>query len=204
LHSLSSGGPYRRKNNSDRPFNSVVEYHIEIHLRKIATALQAGSTNFTLREEYMLVRCTICNHDRRQEIEQALLRGDSHQTISLQFSVSRGVVSRHLRHIGEAVKRARELAEVEIERGKSVLMQLRELVSQAQYLGLRAERAGDIRTGLAALRDLTRILELEARLTGELNEKPETKVLNLNLDPDTARRITETFLARHKERIQNE
>jgi hypothetical protein len=51
---------------------------------------------------------------------------------------------------------------------------------------------------------VTRILELEARLTGELNEKPETKILNLNFDPDTARRIGETFLARHKERTQNE
>jgi len=72
-------------------------------------------------------------------------------------------------------------------------MQLRELVSQAQYLGLRAERAGDNRTALAALRDVTRILELEARLTGELNEKPETKILNLNFDPDTARRISENI-----------
>jgi hypothetical protein len=150
----------------------------------------------------MSAKCKICNHDRRQEIEQALFRGDSHRAISQQFSVSRYVVDRHLQHVADAVKRAREL--VEIDHGKTVLMQLRELVSQAQYLGLRAERAGDNRTALAALRDVTRILELEARLTGELNEKPETKILNLNFDPDTARRISETFLARHKEPTPNE
>jgi hypothetical protein len=158
--------------------------------------------NLTGKEEYVLMRCRICNHDQRQEIERALFSGHSHHAISQQFSVSRYVVAKHLAHVADAVKRARE--EMELEHGKSILNQLRELVSQARYLGLRAERAGDNRTALAAVRDVTRILELEARLTGELNEKAETKILNVNFDPDTAKRMTEIFLARHKERIQNE
>lgn len=87
---------------------------------------------------------------------------------------------------------------MEVERGKSLLVQLRELGSQARYLGVRAKQTGDYRTAVVALRESTRILELEARLTGELNEKSETKILNLTLDAETARRITQTFLARHK------
>jgi hypothetical protein len=143
-------------------------------------------------------KCRICNHDQRQEIEKALLRGHSHHAVSQQFAVSRGVVERHLRHVSDAVKHAREL--MEVEHGKSIFVQLRELGSQAQYLGVRAERAGDFRTALTALRELARILELEARLTGEFDEKPETKILNF-FDADTARRITQTFLARHKEKL---
>jgi hypothetical protein len=150
----------------------------------------------TIREGFVLPpKCRICNHDQRQEIEQALIRGHSHRAISQQFTVSRGVVDRHLKHVSHDVKHVREL--MEVEHGKSLLVQLRELGSQARYLGVRAKRAGDYRTALAAVRELTRILELEARLTGELNEKPETKILNLTLDADTARRMTETFLARH-------
>lgn len=150
----------------------------------------------------MSLKCKICNHDQRQEIERALLGGHSHDAISQQFSVSRDVVAKHFVHVADALKTARDL--MEAEHGKTVSMQLQELVSQAQYLGLRAERAGDYRTALAALRELIRILELQARLTGELDEKPVTKIVNLSLDPDHARRIVETFLARHKEQIQNE
>jgi hypothetical protein len=151
-----------------------------------------------IREGFVLPpKCRICNHDQRQEIELALLRGQSRRAISQQFNISCGVVDRHLKHVSHDVKCAQE--RMEVEHGKSVLVQLRQLGSQAQYLGCRAQRAGDYRTALAALREFTRILELGARLTGELDEKLETKILNF--DADTARRIAQTFLARHKGEI---
>ena len=87
--------------------------------------------------------CSICKHDRRQEIEDAVLRGHSHRAIALQFTLSRGGISRHMKHVSEAVNHAREV--IEIEQGKSILAQLWELVSQARYLGARAERLGDYR-----------------------------------------------------------
>ena len=140
-------------------------------------------------------KCSICNHDRRQEIEHALLRGESHRVVAQQFTVPRGAVARHLKHVSTALTQARKLREVE--EGKSILIQLRELNLQAEQLKARADRAGDCRTSLLAVREKTRLVELEARLTGELNERPETKVLNFTLDAETARRMTETFLARH-------
>ena len=75
---------------------------------------------------------------------------------------------------------------------------------QAEQLRARADRAGDYRAALIAVREKTGLVELEARLTGELNEKPETKIVNLNFDAETARRLTETFLARHKERSHDD
>ena len=143
-------------------------------------------------------KCSICNHDRRQEIEYALLRGESHRAVAQQFTVPRGAVPRHLKHVSTALTQARKLGEVEDD--KSILTQLRELILEVEQLITRADRAGDYRTVLVALREKTRLLELKARLTGELNEKPETKIVNLNLDAESARRLTETFLARHKER----
>ncbi|HXP68168.1 MAG TPA: hypothetical protein VOA88_02695 [Candidatus Dormibacteraeota bacterium] len=90
---------------------------------------------------------------------------------------------------------AQELREVEGSR--SILIQLRELRIQVEQIRARADRAGDYRTSLLAVREKTRLVELEARLTGELNERPQTKILNFTLDAETARRMTETFLARH-------
>ena len=141
-------------------------------------------------------KCSICNHDRRQEIEHSLLRGESYRAVAQQFTVPRGAVARHLKHVSTALTQARKLREVED--GKSILIQLRELNLQAEQLKARADRAGDYRTALVALREMTRLVELEARLTGELNEKPETKIVNLNFDAETARRMAETFLARHQ------
>jgi hypothetical protein len=143
-------------------------------------------------------KCSICNHDRRQEIERTLLSGESHRAVAQRFTVPRGAVARHLKHVSTALTQARKLGEVEDD--KSILIQLRELILEVEQVITRADRAGDYRTVLVALREKTRFLELKARLTGELNEKPETKIVNLNLDAESARRLTETFLARHKER----
>ena len=142
-------------------------------------------------------KCSLCIHDRRQEIEQALLSGDSYRTIAQRFTVSRDAVVRHRKHLPAALAHARELKEVA--HGDSLLAQLRELTLEAQRLKVKAERSGDYRTALAAVRELTRLVELAARLSGELNERPETKILNLTLDAETARRMAETFLARHLE-----
>jgi hypothetical protein len=147
-------------------------------------------------------KCCICNHDRRQEIEGALLRGESHRAVAQRFTIPRGAAASHLKHLSTALTQARKLKE--IEGGKSILLQLRELNLQADQVKARADRTGDYRTALAALREKTRLVELEARLTGELNEKRDTKIVNLNLDAETARRLTETFLARHKERPHHE
>jgi hypothetical protein len=146
-------------------------------------------------DKFVPRKCSLCIDDRRQEIEQALLCGDSYRTVAQRFTVSRDAVGRHRKHLPAALAKAQDLKEVA--RGDSLLAQLRDLNLQAQHLKVKAERAGDYRTALAAVRELTRLVELAARLSGELNERPETKILNLTLDAETARRMTETFLTRH-------
>lgn len=143
--------------------------------------------------KFMSRKCSICNHNRRQEIERALLRGESHHAVAQQFTISRGAVARHLKHVSTALTQAQEVEED----GKSILRRVGELILQAEQVKARANREGDYRTALAALREMTRLVELQARLTGELQEKHETKIVNLTFDAETARRVTETFLARH-------
>ncbi len=76
--------------------------------------------------------------------------------------------------------------------------QLRDLTSEAQRLKEKAETEGDFRTALAAVRELCRIVELVAKLRGEIDGCNEINVVNFQLDADTAKRISETFLVRHR------
>jgi hypothetical protein len=139
--------------------------------------------------------------DRRQEIEQEMLSGGSYRVVAQRFAVSRDAVVRHRRHLPAALARAQELKEVV--HGDSLLAQLRDLTAEAQRLKAIAEEAGDYRAALAAVRELCRIVELMAKLSGELESHSETKILNVTLDAESARRISETFLARHQPLLES-
>jgi hypothetical protein len=77
---------------------------------------------------------------------------------------------------------------------------LRALTIEAKHLKGKAELAGDYRTALLAVRELCRIVELVAKLRGELDERAEINVVNFQLDAETAKKIGNTFLARHQVR----
>jgi hypothetical protein len=64
-----------------------------------------------------------------------------------------------------------EHAEVlEVERADSIVTKMATLESEAQRIGRKAEGAGQYSTALMAVRELVRIVELQARIAGELNE----------------------------------
>lgn len=77
--------------------------------------------------------------------------------------------------------------------------QLEELTQEAKRITEQAKTAGDARTALAAIRVRCCIVELAAKLRGELDGRSQTNVLNVHLDSETAKRIAETYLARHRE-----
>jgi hypothetical protein len=145
-------------------------------------------------------KCSICMDNRRQDIEQEMLSGGSYRVVAQRFAVSRDAIVRHRRHLPAVLARAQEVKKVA--HGDSLLAQLRDLTSEAQRLKAIAEEAGDYRAALAAVRELCRIVELVAKLSGELDSHSETKILNVTLDPETAQRISKTFLARHQPSLE--
>jgi hypothetical protein len=145
-------------------------------------------------------KCSLCIHERRYDIEQAMLAGGSYRVVAQRFAVSRDAVVRHRRHLPAVLTRAQEVKEAA--HGDSLLAQLRDLTSEAKRLKAMAEEAGDYRAALAAVRELCRIVELVAKLSGELDSHSETKILNVTLDPETAQRISQTFLARHQPSLE--
>jgi hypothetical protein len=140
-------------------------------------------------------RCSVCTHPRRPEIDHAIVAGNSYRTVAQQFTVPRDAVVRHRRHLSVAL--AKPLSSEQIFPQEALLGQLEELKSEAQRLKQKAEQEGDYRTALAAVRELCRIVELVAKLCGQIDSRTETKILNVNFDPETVNRITKTFLARH-------
>lgn len=81
--------------------------------------------------------------------------------------------------------------------GDSTSALLQELREQVWDIKERAEAAGDLRVALLCLRTLHEFVEFEAKLRGELDERPQANIVNVNLDPGLAIRIAQTYVARH-------
>ena len=75
---------------------------------------------------------------------------------------------------------------------------LKKIMDEAWRLKELAEAAGEHRLALACLHSIYQFAEFAARLAGELDDRSQTNVLNVCLDPATATRIAETYLNRDK------
>ena len=82
----------------------------------------------------------------------------------------------------------------------ALVRELSALTQDAVQIEKRAVLRGDDGTVLAALREICRIVELSARLGGELEDKITTNILNVNMDTETAKRILKIYEKRHTNR----
>jgi len=124
--------------------------------------------------------CTITAHPQRDAIDAALLAGQSLRDIARQYRVGKDAIARY-RNERMPVPLAVAKKSAEVARGVSVLEQIRVLATDAQRIGNRAEAEGDLRTALMGVRELVRIVELQAKLSGELDERPQ---VNLVIAPE--------------------
>lgn len=149
------------------------------------------------QRSYKLPRtCTICSHHRRLEIDRCIVAGETFRNIAKRVSLSAAALFRHSRHLPIDLGKAHEAEQVAHADG--LLGQLKQLTSDARRIQEKAERAEDYRAALAGVRELIRIIDLVARLSGELQERNETNILNIHIDPQTATRMAEIYLARRK------
>jgi len=120
--------------------------------------------------------CSICAHAEREAIDAALVAGEPYRDISGRFGVSRSALTRHkAQHIGQAVAQAQ--GEAVTAAGGAVLAKIAALEADAKRLQAKAEKSGDYRTAIAALREMVRIVELLAKLQGELTEGTTINIL---------------------------
>ena len=123
-------------------------------------------------------RCTICNHPQREGIDEALVAGEAFRNIAQRFAASPDAVYRHQQgHLPQALVQAKEASEVS--QADGLLAKMHALEADAKRIQGAAEKAGDFRTALQGIRELVRIIELQARLLGELKDGTTVNLLVL-------------------------
>src|SRR5215212_2033971 len=121
-------------------------------------------------------RCTVCDHRERHSIDEALVSGTPYRSVAKRFELSDSAVYRHkTEHLPAHLLKAREVEEAA--RADDLLDQVRNLQTHALDILERAEKAGDLRTALAAISQARGNLELLGKLAGELDERPVVNVL---------------------------
>jgi transposase-like protein len=125
-------------------------------------------------------RCTVCNHPEKHSIDEALVTGGPYRSVAKRFGLSESSVYRHkTEHLPAHLLKAREAEDAA--RADDLLDQVRHLQTHALDILERAEKAGDLRTALAAISQARGNLELLGKLAGELDER---SVVNLNISPE--------------------
>ena len=138
----------------------------------------------------MARKCTICSHPKLLSIDGHLLRGDMLNSIAHRFCVSPDAVGRHRRHMRTAILKAQAAAEKqELVYGQSLIDEVRTIKGAAERLQLEAEHRRDIRAALQAIRERVSIVELQAKLMGEI--QTGNRSITVNLQAITAEEAVE-------------
>ena len=141
--------------------------------------------------------CSICGHPAREQIDAELLEGKPFRELANRFGTSSAALFRHRQtHIQDRLQKLHDVEE--ISKAKTLLEQIDELKVKARQILDAAERDGDFKTALSGVRELSRLIELVAKLTGELRAA-QINILNVeHLDADTAERMAATYLEQRR------
>ncbi len=141
--------------------------------------------------------CAICKNDsERAEVDQARIRGASIRELAKLFQRSTTTIQRHVKHIPDATRRALEAAEArDAAHGATTLDEIEDLCAIGRRLLSKAEKKKDYRTAIAGLRELVRLAEVKARVSGD-----DPSVSAGQIAGETLARMAEVFLSRRQSR----
>lgn len=113
--------------------------------------------------------CTVCAHADHAAIDAALVANEPKRRIAARFGVNESAIRRHEKagHIATAMVKAGDAAEVAD--ADALLEKCVSLEADARRIREASEKAGDLRTALAAVRELVRMVELLGRLAGVID-----------------------------------
>ena len=121
-------------------------------------------------------RCTVCTHNKRAEIDQALVARQPFRTIADRFSVSKSALIRHHDdHLPAALVRAQEATEAA--QADALLAQVCDLRDRAIGILDTAEAEEDLKAAISAIREARGCVELLAKLAGQLKDAPTVNIL---------------------------
>ncbi len=128
----------------------------------------------------MARKCSVCKHESKEAIDRALIGGEPLSAISALFRVSEDSLYRHrANHLSKALVSAAESKEASA--ADELLSQVQDLHSRALAILVRAERNKQDKVALQAIKETRGILELLAKLMGELRNQ---QTFNITLCPE--------------------
>ena len=143
------------------------------------------------------LRCTICNHPARPQIDLAIATGLSKRAVAERFGVSRDAVWRHAQaHLSaemraalatKLLQREGDTRRILLEEGVGVTEALKAIRGPLFGLFLAAVDTGDSKAAVALAGRLHENLALVAKLTGELVPPAGTSITTILLSPDFQR-----------------
>ncbi|MGO2773954.1 MAG: hypothetical protein ACTIB2_11175 [Brachybacterium tyrofermentans] len=129
------------------------------------------------------VRCKVCSHPDRPEVDRLLAQGATNTGTARQFGVSSDSVRRHRdRHLSSALKAVATRRETA--GAVKASDRAEELYVKAQGILEAAEEARQGSLALAAIKELRATVELLAKLSGELDERPQVNIVNVQSSPE--------------------
>jgi hypothetical protein len=124
--------------------------------------------------------CTICSHESRDAIEDAVIAGTPKRRIASRYGVTERAVRHHTReHLPALLALARDAERAA--RADSLLDRIEALQSRTLAILEATEETHDHCVALAAIREARGNLELIGEVTKELDRTP---TLNLHLNPE--------------------
>lgn len=118
-------------------------------------------------------KCTVCSHHDRAAIDGALVAGTPYRNIAERFSVSLAALARHREHISAAIAQREEAHALD------VVKQLLAINGAMWAILTAARKTGDADAQFKAVDRIQRQIELQAKLLGDLDERPQVNVLVL-------------------------
>lgn len=124
----------------------------------------------------MPMACSVCNHSDRPAIDKALATGQAKRRIAADYELSESAVHRHFdEHLPARIVKAQERQDVR--EALDIVTQLKAINSASIEVLKMARTSGDGELVLKACDRVLRQVELQAKLLGELDDRPQINVM---------------------------
>ena len=142
-------------------------------------------------------RCSVCTHEKREEIDQALIRGDTYRSISQIYTISPDALSRHKKN-GHIVKEVVESHQVEvIERSEDVWAQIDFWSGEIESIYQEAKQKQEKSLALTAIDKAMKLVALTAQIRATSGEGP-VEVNPITLAGEVMEFLRERYPKAHK------
>jgi hypothetical protein len=121
-------------------------------------------------------------------MDKALLRGEQLKSVARRYGVSDDALGRHRKHMQLVIaKAAAQADQKELAYGSALLAEIARIRADAERLQTESERRRDVRSALRAIHERLAVVELEAKLSGQIDTSPKNVTINVQaISPEEA------------------